>query len=51
MTLLLPLTEASVTEDNSKNVAGVGNVFSITSVDYADNSINVGDLLFIRIIL
>lgn len=51
MTLLLPLMEASGTEDNSRNVAGVSNVFSIISVDYAENSVNVGDLLFIRVIL
>lgn len=30
---LLPLMEASVTEDNSRNVAGVSNVFSIISVE------------------
>lgn len=33
MTLFLPLIEASVTEDNSRNVAGVSNVFSIISVE------------------
>lgn len=42
--------EASVTEDNSENVAGVSNVFSIISVDYAENSVNAGDLLFTRVI-
>lgn len=37
--------EASVTEDNRLNMAGVSNAFSIISVDYAKNSVNVGDLL------
>lgn len=38
MTLLLPLMEALVAEDNSENVAGVKNVFSIISVDYAETT-------------
>jgi len=46
MTLLLPLVEASVTEDNSQNTAGVSNAFSLISVDYAKNSVSVGELLF-----
>lgn len=47
----MTLMEASVTEDNSQNVAGVSNVFSIMPVAYAGNSVNVGDVLFIRVTL
>lgn len=51
MTLLLPLLEASVTEDNSQDMAGVHNAFPIGSTDYTESHVKAGDVLFIRVVL
>lgn len=46
MTLLLSLVQASVTEENSRNVSGVSNVSPVTPVGRAEGSVSAGDVSF-----
>lgn len=46
MTLLLSLVQASVTEENSRNVSGVSNVSPVTPAGCAEGSVSAGDVSF-----